>query len=89
MSMIVGPHDLARENKKFKRSPLVMKKTKLPKYMKTKKCSKQLKGQNCFAANHTIIVGDELFHLCQKHFEQMSLKNTKYDRVEFLRASEL
>ncbi|MDE2040727.1 MAG: hypothetical protein KGJ45_12030 [Elusimicrobia bacterium] len=86
---MIGSRDLARENKKFRRSSLVMKKIKLPQHMKTKKCSKQLKGQNCFAANHTVIVGKEVLHLCQRHFEQMNLKNTKFERIEFLKASKL
>lgn len=89
MSILIGRKSLYDENKKARRSQLTSIRTKLPSSLKTRKCSKELKGEKCHAANHRVIIGQDLFHLCQKHFDQMNLRTTRYERVEFLRASEL
>lgn len=70
MSWLATKGLLYAENIKFKRSARVMKRTKIPTNMKTKKCSLQVYGERCKPAQHTIVKSKQTFHLCSKHFDQ-------------------
>ena len=59
--------DYQQENKKFRRSKLIMKRVKLPTQLKTRHCS----ISKCpFPSIHTVKEGTQMFYLCKKHFEQ-------------------
>lgn len=90
MSIFIGKQSLYDENKKARRSQVIMKRTKLPTYLKTKKCSLQLKGEKCYAANHIVNLSSQTFHLCDVHFTKfMSGSVTLDEPIVFQKAREL
>lgn len=90
MSILIGNKAYQTENKHAKHSQITSKRTKIPSNFKSKPCSLQLVNQKCYAANHTIVSGAQVFHLCQKHFEQFMVKSTSSNRpVVFQKARDL
>lgn len=83
MSVFIKQSDYANENRQHKRSQLVSPKTRLPKDMKTKKCS--MCDFPAIVSGH---IGKEKRDLCKTHYDQYVGKNETHP-VVFIRATGL
>lgn len=84
MSIFVSSKAIELENKKYKRSKLVMKKTRLPTQLKSKKCSLQEHKKYCTPALHKV----KDFILCDHHFQMWERKNIKF-KPSYIKGSSL
>lgn len=89
MSIFVSNDSLYRENRQYKRSHIVMKRTRLATQDKSKKCSLQQKGQKCLMGKYKITLGKQTLLLCQDHYAQYQLKQTPFLKANFDKSNSL
>jgi hypothetical protein len=91
MSIFAGSKALHIENKKYRRSKITQKRTKLPSNMKAAKCRLSTKDHPCSPATNSFYMGKELIRLCPLHYYRFSSCPKKFWVVPdtFMRASKI